>query len=41
MRAYVAEGASKFVLFPIASGDADVFEQTEIVINEVKPAIEA
>ena len=40
IRAYVAEGASKFVLFPIAAGDADVFEQTTIVIAEVKPEIE-
>ena len=40
IRAYVAEGASKFVLFPIASGDADVFEQTRIVIDEVKPEVE-
>ena len=41
MREYVAAGASKFVLFPIGAGDADTFEQTQIVINEVKPEIEA
>ena len=40
IRAYVAEGASKFVLFPIAAGDADVFEQTRIAIDEVKPEVE-
>ncbi|MEM7468383.1 MAG: LLM class flavin-dependent oxidoreductase, partial [Pseudomonadota bacterium] len=40
MRAYVDEGASKFVLFPIAAGDEDVFEQTQIVIDEVKSEIE-
>ena len=37
---YVAHGASKFVLFPIASGDKDVFEQTQLVINEVKTEVE-
>ncbi len=41
LREYVAAGASKFVLFPVSSGDADTYEQTQIVINEVKPAIEA
>ena len=40
IRAYIAEGASKFVLFPIAAGDADVFEQTRIAIDEVKPEVE-
>jgi len=40
LREYVAAGASKFVLFPISSGDADTFEQTQRVIEEVKPVIE-
>lgn len=40
LREYVAAGASKFVLFPIAAGDDDVMEQTRLVIDEVKPAIE-
>ena len=41
LRDYVAAGASKFVLFPVSSGDADTFEQTQIVIDEVKSEIEA
>lgn len=40
LREYVAVGASKFVLFPLASGEQDTFEQTRIVIDEVKPVIE-
>lgn len=40
LRAYVAAGASKFVLFPIATGETDVFEQTRLVIDEVRAAIE-
>jgi hypothetical protein len=40
LRAYVAVGASKFVLFPVAAGDVDMFDQTRRVIEEVKPVIE-
>ena len=40
LREYVAVGASKFVLFPIASNEQDMFDQTRRVIEEVKPAIE-
>lgn len=40
LRDYVAAGASKFVLFPVSSGDADTFDQTRRVIEEVKPVIE-
>lgn len=40
LRAYVAAGASKFVLFPIANGERDVCRQTQLVIDEVRGAIE-
>jgi probable F420-dependent oxidoreductase len=40
LREYIAAGASKFVLFPIASGEADTMRQTQLVIEEVKPVIE-
>jgi alkanesulfonate monooxygenase SsuD/methylene tetrahydromethanopterin reductase-like flavin-dependent oxidoreductase (luciferase family) len=40
LREYVAVGASKFVLFPIAANEQDMFDQTRRVIEEVKPAIE-
>ena len=40
LREYVAVGASKFVLFPVSSGDADTFDQTRRVIEEVKPLLE-
>ncbi len=40
LRAYVGAGASKFVLFPIAAGETDVFEQTRLVVDEVRAAIE-
>ena len=40
LREYVAVGASKFVLFPIANGEQDMFDQTRRVIEEVKPLIE-
>jgi probable F420-dependent oxidoreductase len=36
---FKAVGVSKFVLRPIALGDADVFEQTERLIAEVLPAV--
>jgi probable F420-dependent oxidoreductase len=35
---FVAEGASKFVLLPIANGTEDMFQQTDLVINEVLTA---
>ena len=37
---YIAAGASKFVMFPIASGEADMIDQTRRVVAEIKPAIE-
>jgi probable F420-dependent oxidoreductase len=37
---YVKAGASKFVLFPIASGERDTVEQTIKIVEEVKPAVE-
>ena len=40
LREYVAVGASKFVLFPIANGEQDMVDQTRRVIEEVKPLIE-
>lgn len=40
LREYVAVGASKFVLFPVANGERDVFEQTRRVVEVVKPEIE-
>lgn len=40
LRSYVDAGASKFVLFPIAAGERDMFDQTRRVIEEVKPVIE-
>ena len=39
-RDYVDAGASKFVLFPVAAGDVDTFDQTRRVSEEVKPVIE-
>lgn len=41
LREYVAVGASKFVLFPVASGERDVLDQTRRVVEAVKPAIES
>jgi probable F420-dependent oxidoreductase len=40
LQEYVAVGASKFVLFPVSSGDSDTFDQTRRVIEEVKPIVE-
>jgi probable F420-dependent oxidoreductase len=40
IEAYKQAGASKFVLFPIAEGSRDVFEQTRRVVEEVLPAVE-
>lgn len=34
------EGAAKFVLFPVAQGTDDVFDQTRRVVEEVLPAVE-
>jgi hypothetical protein len=34
-----AVGASKFVLLPIAAGDADVNDQTDRLIREVLPVV--
>ncbi|MDH4380690.1 MAG: LLM class flavin-dependent oxidoreductase [Gammaproteobacteria bacterium] len=40
IEAYKAVGASKFVLLPIAMGDADVFDQTRRACEEILPAIQ-
>ena len=40
LREYIEAQASKFVLFPIASGDEDTMMQTQYIIDEVMPAIE-
>lgn len=40
IEAYKAQGASKFVLLPIALGDRDVFDQTRRACEEILPAIE-
>ncbi|HYZ24168.1 MAG TPA: LLM class flavin-dependent oxidoreductase [Rhodopila sp.] len=39
--AYVAAGASKFILRPVAEGDADMLEQTRRLIEEVLPVVAA
>jgi hypothetical protein len=36
---YVAVGASKFILRPIADGDADMLAQTKRLIEEVVPLV--
>ena len=41
IEAFVAAGASKFVLWPIGGGDDDVLDQTRRLIAEVQPAVEA
>jgi len=41
IEAYRRAGASKFVLFPIAEGEADFFDQTLRVVEEVIPAVQA
>jgi probable F420-dependent oxidoreductase len=41
VREYVDAGVSKFVMIPLAEGEADVFAQTERLIAEVLPAAEA
>jgi alkanesulfonate monooxygenase SsuD/methylene tetrahydromethanopterin reductase-like flavin-dependent oxidoreductase (luciferase family) len=39
--AYVEAGASKFILRPVAEGDADMLDQTRRLIEEVLPAVAA
>jgi alkanesulfonate monooxygenase SsuD/methylene tetrahydromethanopterin reductase-like flavin-dependent oxidoreductase (luciferase family) len=40
-RAYLAAGASKLVLIPLARGTADVLDQAERLVAEVIPALES
>lgn len=40
LRRYVEEGMSKFVVIPVASNAADLFEQTQRLIEEVLPVVE-
>lgn len=40
LRVHVAAGMAKFVVLPIASGIADLLEQTELLVRHVLPAIE-
>jgi probable F420-dependent oxidoreductase len=40
IREYVAAGASKFVLIPLARGDEEILEQTRRLVAEVIPAVE-
>ena len=39
LRGFVAAGAYKFVLRPIADGDADIMAQTRLLIDEVLPEV--
>jgi probable F420-dependent oxidoreductase len=41
LRAYVAAGASKFVMIPLARGEQDLVLQTRRLVEEILPAIEA
>nr|WP_294507251.1 LLM class flavin-dependent oxidoreductase [uncultured Rhodopila sp.] len=41
LRAYVDAGASKFILRPVAEGDADMLVQTKRLAEEVLPAVAA
>nr|WP_294519815.1 LLM class flavin-dependent oxidoreductase [uncultured Rhodopila sp.] len=41
LRAYVEAGASKFILRPVAQGDADMLAQTKRLVAEVLPAVAA
>ena len=41
IEAFVAAGASKFVLWPLGSDDDDILDQTRRLIEEVQPAVEA
>ena len=40
LQEFIAVGATKFVLFPIAEGKADVFMQTQRLIEDVIPVVE-
>ncbi len=37
---YIAAGISKFILRPVGTGDADLMEQTRLLIREVLPEVE-
>ncbi|HEX2944046.1 MAG TPA: LLM class flavin-dependent oxidoreductase [Rhodopila sp.] len=41
LAAYVEAGASKFILRPVAQGDADMLAQTKRLVEEVLPAVAA
>ena len=41
VEAFVAAGASKFVLWPLGSDDDDILDQTRRLIEEVQPAVKA
>jgi 2-methylisocitrate lyase-like PEP mutase family enzyme len=41
LRAYVDAGASKFILRPVAQGDADMLAQTRRLVEEVLPQVAA
>jgi probable F420-dependent oxidoreductase len=41
LSAYVAVGASKFILRPVADGDADMLAQTRLLVEEVLPLVAA
>ncbi len=41
LEAYVAAGASKFILRPAANGDADMYAQTKRLVEEVLPRMAA
>ena len=41
IEAFVAAGASKFVLWPIGADDEDILDQTRRLIAEVQPAVAA
>ncbi|HYM30509.1 MAG TPA: LLM class flavin-dependent oxidoreductase [Candidatus Cybelea sp.] len=38
---YIGAGVSKFILRPLARGDADVLEQTRMLVEQVLPAVKA
>ena len=40
IRAYVAEGMSKFVVLPMSAGIDDLMSQTQILVGEVLPEVE-
>ena len=41
LAAYIDAGASKFILRPVAAGDADMFAQTKRLVEEVLPRVVA